>query len=230
MGIRLWSVECLSYFGQYTDCVQLTTWTYDGGADVHGAFTLSGELMADQLKDAYGDSARDQVSASDVAATNIAKREFQKEYMEYWNSTKELTGTGRPVDAFIAPLAPFPAARPKSYKYYGYSTIINLLDYTSCVIPVTTADRRIDVIGKEFKPLSDLDKSTSELCMYKLSMQFFRYRLTTLLDDSAIYDGAHVAIQLVGRRLEEEKVLALAEYIGETIAGPSRGTTVSEKL
>ena len=42
--------------------------------------------------------------------------------------------------------------------------------------------------------------------------------LTCMVDDPAIFDGAHVSVQLVGRRLQEEKVLALAEHIGESIA------------
>lgn len=33
------------------------------------------------------------------------------------------------------------------------------------------------------------------------------------IDDPEIYDGAHVAVQLVGRRLEEEKMVAIAEYV-----------------
>ncbi len=37
------------------------------------------------------------------------------------------------------------------------------------------------------------------------------------IDDPAIYDGAAVALQLVGRRLQEEKVLALTEYLGNAI-------------
>lgn len=36
-------------------------------------------------------------------------------------------------------------------------------------------------------------------------------------DDPAIYDGAHVSVQLIGRRLQEEKVLALAEYVGDAL-------------
>lgn len=36
--------------------------------------------------------------------------------------------------------------------------------------------------------------------------------------DPEIYHGAHIAVQLVGRRLQEEKVLALSEYIGGAIA------------
>lgn len=39
------------------------------------------------------------------------------------------------------------------------------------------------------------------------------------VDDPEIYDGAHVAIQLVGRRLQEEKMIALARYMGEAVHG-----------
>lgn len=55
----------------------------------------------------------------DIAAVNVEKREFQKEYMEYWNSTAELTGTGRPVDAVITPLAPMPANISMTFDYIG---------------------------------------------------------------------------------------------------------------
>ena len=104
------------------------------------------------------------MKASRIAATNIAKREFQKEYMEYWNRSEDLTNTNRPVDAILAPLAPFAAARPGRYKYYGYSSIFNLLDYPSCTIPVTNVDKRVDVIDRNFKPASDLDDEIAGSC------------------------------------------------------------------
>lgn len=34
------------------------------------------------------------------------------------------------------------------------------------------------------------------------------------IDDAELYHGAHVGLQIVGRRLQEEKMLAIAEYIG----------------
>ena len=196
--------------------MKLTTWAYDGGADIHGAFALSGEPVATQVKMSYGTEPREQMVASKIAATNVAKRRFQKEYMEYWNSTKNQTGTGRPVDAIIAPLAPFPAARPDGYLYYGYSTFVNILDYSSCVIPITTADKEVDIINKDFKPLNHIDKRVSGLCKY-CRIRCFALSLIYWPDDAAIYDGAHVSIQLIGRRLQEEKVLALAEYLGDAI-------------
>ncbi len=37
------------------------------------------------------------------------------------------------------------------------------------------------------------------------------------IDDPDIYDGAHVAVQLLGRRLQEEKMLALTDIIGDAL-------------
>ena len=74
--------------------------------------------MSSQVLEAYG-TLKPQLSASEISAVNVAKREYQREYLEYWNNTSALTGTGRPVDAIIGPVAPFPAARPNMYSYYG---------------------------------------------------------------------------------------------------------------
>ncbi|OCK72930.1 putative general amidase GmdA [Lepidopterella palustris CBS 459.81] len=173
-------------------------WLYDGGEDVHDAFKLSGEPMCPQIA-SYHKGPVEQMKASDIAAVNITIREIQREYMEYWNTTKNLTSTGRPVDAVIAPVAPFPAARPELYDYYGYTTFVNLLDYTAVVVPVTTVDKKIDVADVEYTPRNEPDRA-----VYKSY-------------DPEIYDGAHVALQLVGRRLQEEKMLAIAEYVGSAL-------------
>ena len=96
----------------------MNSWNYDGGADIRNALELSGEPMVSQISGMYGRK-REEASASDISKNNIAKREYQKDYMEYWNDTTRSTSTGRPVDAIIGPLAPFAAARPGRYKYYG---------------------------------------------------------------------------------------------------------------
>lgn len=147
-----------------TEEAQATTWNYDGGLDIHNALRLSGEPIAKQVSQTYGQEPREQANATKIAATNVAKREYQKEYMEYWNSTVEHTGTGRPVDAIICPLAPFAAARPEKYRYYGYSTIFNTLDYTSCVVPVTNVDKSVDVVDKGFKPVNEIDELSMGDC------------------------------------------------------------------
>lgn len=37
------------------------------------------------------------------------------------------------------------------------------------------------------------------------------------IDDPEIYDGAHVAVQIVGRRFQEEKILAITEILGNAL-------------
>ena len=72
----------------------------------------------------YGSVPGTEFTASQIAETNVAKRAYQKEYMDYWNSTASLTGTGRPVDAVLMPLAPFAAARPSMYDYFSMYKLI----------------------------------------------------------------------------------------------------------
>lgn len=191
-------------------------WSFDGGADCRKDFELSGEPPAPQV--IMEESP--QASASEIMATNIAKRELQKEYLEYWNSTAEQSGTGRPVDAVISPLAPFAAARPALYTYYGYSTWVNVLDYTSVVVPVTIVDKTIDKKIEGFKAVSETDQKTQDTCKPMIvCTSYSNSNNYCSLDDPDIYDGAHVSVQLVGRRLQEEKMIALAKYVGQAIHG-----------
>lgn len=182
--------------------ISAKVWSYDGGADCQKDFRLSGEDVAPQTL-VFEDIP--QYDASQIAANNIAKREYQKDYMEYWNSTAALTGTGEPVDAIICPTAPFAAARPTKYTHYSYTMIWNVLDYSVAILPVTVADKAVDVIKTDFKPLGKADQETYDTY------------------DPEIYDGAHVAVQIVGRRLQEEKIIALTEYISSGLAGGKTG-------
>ncbi|KAF2726160.1 amidase [Polychaeton citri CBS 116435] len=175
--------------------ISYKSWDFDGGADCRAAFELSGEPPAPEALLANAP----QANATDIMKTNIEKREALKEYMEYWNSSEALTGTGRPVDAVIAPLAPFPAARKGAYTYYGYSVWVNTLDYTSVVIPVTKSDKSIDKVVPDFVPKTEDDKKTMDTY------------------DPEIFDGSHVCVQLVGRRLQEEKMIALAKLVTDAL-------------
>lgn len=84
--------------------------------------------------------------------------------MEYWNSTAELTQTGRPVDAVISPVTPFAAARPEKFLYVGYSLWVNALDYTGVTVPITQCDKKLDPVDSTIKPLDDLDRTIWESC------------------------------------------------------------------
>ncbi|KAJ5984027.1 Amidase, partial [Penicillium waksmanii] len=171
----------------------------DGGTDLNHQFGLSGEVQAPQVIVSQGGT---EMIASQIAALNVSSREYKKQYMDYWNSTAELTGTGRPVDGLICPLASHAAVIPTQYEHVGYTTFVNVLDYTSISIPVTFADKTVDKLPTgtslaEAEPHIEWD-----------SRQMMP--IPTM--------GAPVGVQLVGRRLQEEKMLTLAQYIGEEIA------------
>lgn len=72
---------------------------------------------------------------------------------------------GRELDAIIAPVAPHAAIRHNQFKYYGYTTIVNLLDFTSVVVPVTFADRDVDV-KNGVEPLSEIDALVQGECKF----------------------------------------------------------------
>ena len=174
------------------------TWVYDGGNDVRSAFDLSGEPFSHQVGATYG-TPLPEFKASEIAANNVKKREAQKEYMEYWNSTALLTKSGKPVDAIICPANPFAAARPEKHRYVMYTMWVNVTDYSAIVLPVTTCDKNIDKANSDYKPVDERDQVIHESY------------------DPEIYHGAHVAIQLVGRRYQEEKMIALADYVSKAL-------------
>ncbi|KAJ9315160.1 hypothetical protein DTO271D3_4613 [Paecilomyces variotii] len=186
----------------HTEAYDIASRTYsmDGGADVTEHFALSGEEPVEQI---ILETGLPQKTASEIAALNIAKREWQKKYMDYWNSTAKLTGTGRPVDGVFVPPAPHAAVIPQKSAPVGYTSFLNVLDYSTVVIPVTRADKAIDVpyTGDAF--FGETDK--------KVQAEY----------DAEIYDGAPVSVQLFGRRFQEERMLTLAEYIGAEVAKQS---------
>ena len=125
---------------------------------------LSGEPFAPQVSDFFLTESSAESSGTKIAANNIAKREYQTDYMDYWNNTINSTSTGRPVDAVITPVAPYPSVRPGLYQYYAYTSFVNVLDYPSCTIPVTTVDPKVDKKEENYKPRNEMDKSVEEVC------------------------------------------------------------------
>lgn len=138
-------------------------WVLDGNKNLNDAMDLGGEPMAPQIGRAFG-TRHPQKDATEVAALNKRRREALKRYMEAWNETVKQTETSRPMDAIIAPCAPFPAAKPGCFYSYAYTTWVNVLDYTSVVIPVTEVDAKVDLVDKDYDPLNETDKLCHESC------------------------------------------------------------------
>lgn len=53
-------------------------------------------------------------------------------------------------------------------KTVAYTECINLLNYSVCVIPVSTANKDIDVFDKDYIPLNENDRKNWEACKSRL--------------------------------------------------------------
>ncbi|KAK7046537.1 amidase signature domain-containing protein [Favolaschia claudopus] len=77
----------------------------------------------------------------------------------------------------------------------GYTFLFNILDYTAGVLPVTFVDREQDALAPEFLSSSRFKQMNRVTrCVYSMY-------------DADKMHGLPVGVQVVGRRLEEEKVL-----------------------
>ncbi|SPO07361.1 probable Acetamidase [Cephalotrichum gorgonifer] len=168
----------------------------DGGTDIFAALSLSGEPAIPNIKDLVNPSL-EKVGVNDVWAIQLEKWKYQMEYLSKIREFEERTG--RELDAIIAPITPTAAIRHNQFRYYGYATAINVLDFTSVVVPVTFADKAVDVRPDGFTPLTKIDAAVNA-----------EY-------DPEAYHGAPVAVQIIGRRFTEEKIMAIAEEVGRLL-------------
>jgi len=81
----------------------------------------------------------------------------------------------------------------------------DLLDFAACTFPVTFVDNAIDKARdmKMFKSMSEIDA--------KIQVDY----------DPNFYHGAPVSLQLVGKRVEEEKILEMGEIVADALKNQS---------
>jgi amidase len=165
----------------------------DGGEDIRNAVALSGEPLIPNIANVFGPEAKKKVDLNDMWNIQIKKYKYQQEYLSIWMERNEVNG-------WIQPVAAHAAIKHDQYKYFGYSSVVNLLDYPAVVVPVTFAAKEIDIKDMNYKGISDLDAQVHD-------------------DYQAdFYDSAPVALQIIGRRLQEEYVIGLAEQVGRALA------------
>jgi amidase len=99
-----------------------------------------------------------------------------------------------------------------------------VLDYTSVVVPVTNVDKTVDKRVERYEAINERDEEIQGDC--KLNFVFSTLdmwwwvgmRANRVVDDPQIYDGAHVSLQIVGRKLEEEKMIGIAEEVEKILS------------
>ncbi|KAF7339266.1 Amidase domain-containing protein [Mycena sanguinolenta] len=144
------------------------------------------------------------VSAFELWKLHKKKRDLRQEHAKYWEDTVGQTGTGRPVDAIISPIAPHTALPHGQQKHGQYTMTLNMLDYPSLVIPVSKVDQALDVKQPRVEFYTPEDRKIYELY------------------DPAMCENAPIGIQVIGRTMEEEAVLAMSAIVDEALKGAKR--------
>jgi amidase len=131
---------------------------------------------------------------------NVVRDTLRTQFSEQWREAN--------IDALLCPVNASVASAHDESKYWGYTAVFNATDLPGVVFPVTRV-RETDT----------WDVDTKEVMGEKDAM----YR--KFWDEGGVekYRDAPVNLQLVGRRLREERLLAVAEVVEDVIRGADVG-------
>ncbi|CAN8102461.1 unnamed protein product [Discula destructiva] len=157
----------------------------DGGISISKELERSGEPLREEMR-AYG-AAKD-LGTYEMWQLHIERVGYQKRYLDRWNDAG--------IDAILCPTTPFSTVKNGQFRHVGYTGVYNVLDYACVSFPTgMVVDKEVDRYEDGYKPLSETcDEIHAEY------------------DAVAVHDMP-ISLQLVARRLEEEKVLAMTKVV-----------------
>lgn len=62
------------------------------------------------------------------------------------------------------PVAPSASVRKGEGRYFGYTGVANVLDFTAMTVPMGKVDKSVDVRDESYQPIGDMDKEIWAQC------------------------------------------------------------------
>lgn len=121
------------------------------------------------------------------------RNEYRQQYNDHWLATGDTDG--HPVDAIICPAGPGAAFPHGTGTYWLYTSQWNLLEYPGVSFPVTVVDAAKDVRDCNYAPRNPRERYNHE-----------QY-------DPTVYENAPIGLQIITRKFEDEKCLAILEAV-----------------
>lgn len=184
--------ECIDIMDQY--------YTADGGEDIRRDVEAGGEPYIPHVEALVNKGKP--ISVHSYWQLNKGKVAAQKRYLDLWRSTKSAK-TGEEIDILLTPVMPHSAVPHRKCRWVGYTKVFNFVDYPAVVIPAGNVSKELD--GKTpmtmaaYQPRNPLDDWNWKLF------------------DVDAMDGMPIGVQVVARRLNEEKALGAAKAIDDII-------------
>ncbi|KAF2831713.1 acetamidase [Ophiobolus disseminans] len=180
--------ECIDIMDQY--------YTADGGEDIRRDIAAGGEPYIPHVEALVNKGAP--ISVYEYWQLNKQKLAAQKRFLDLWNSTVSAK-TGKQIDILLTPVMPHSAVPHRKCRWVGYTKVFNFVDYPAVVIPAGSVSKELD---------GDAAKNMGSY-MPKNALDEWNWNLF----DLDAMDGMPIGVQIVARRLMEEKVLGAAKAI-----------------
>jgi amidase len=168
-------------------------YTADGGEDIRREVQAGGEPYIPHVEALINRG--NAISVYEYWQLNKRKVTAQQAYNRKWNAIKG-PESGRTVDFILMPTMPHVAVPHRGCRWVGYTKVWNVLDYAALSFPAGKVNSQIDIKPEGcYEPRNKMDSSNWALY------------------DTDMMGGHPIGLQLVGRRFEEEKILAAATVI-----------------
>ncbi|KAI8260070.1 hypothetical protein K4K58_002148 [Colletotrichum sp. SAR11_239] len=175
-------------------------YTVDGCEDIRKDVIAGGEPFIPHVERLINRGKA--ISVYDYWQLNRRKWDMQQAYMEKWRSIRSPT-TGRAVDILLMPPMPHSAVPHAGCRWVGYTKVWNFLDYPALVIRGGNVSQ-----GDLSEPWTYETRGPEDEWNKKLWEDNGKEMAALRLP---------VGLQIVGRKLEEETVLAAGKIIDDLI-------------
>jgi amidase len=175
-------------------------YTADGCEDIRTEINVAGEPFIPHIE-ALVNRGR-AISVYEYWQLNKQKLAAQKRFLDLWNSTKS-GKTGKPIDILLTPVMPHSAVPHRKCRWVGYTKVFNFVDYPAVVLPAGCVSKELD---------GEVAEDVSAYCPRNVLDEW-----NWNLFDVDTMNGMPIGVQVVARRLQEEKVLGAAKAIDDVL-------------
>lgn len=174
-----------------------------------------------QMRAWYEQSRGENITTSEFWQLCAELQEYRRAYAQYWRYMDTQTTSGRGIDGVVQPVAPYVAGHQNDFQYYSYSAIANVLDVPAAAFPVSSGfslTELANAVEANTPALSEEDERVRTNCGLESSLNISVNSLTHEFSDRP-HDSKDmpVGLQVLGRRLQEEAVLAMTQAIWEAL-------------
>lgn len=176
-------------------CVEIMDQYYavDGFEDVLRDIDAAGEPMIPHVQGLANRAKGKGLSVNEYWQVNKKKHETRQKFLNKWNAIR--SPSGKPLDVLLGPTTAHTAIPHRKLRWVGYTKVWNLLDYPAVTFPVDEVRKEIDVKQRDDEPHNELDA------------------WNWALYDPHTLNGHPVSLQVIGKTLNDEKVLGAATVI-----------------